>query len=383
MPSAAPGQPFALLITRNFPPLVGGMESVNQHLLEALSRDWRVLLCGPSGSSAFAPSAIAVGETIHKPLFRFLIGAAFRALAMSSRFKPKLVLAGSGLAAPMAWAAAKLTGARFVIYLHGLDIVAPSRIYQRCWLPFIRQSDLVLVNSSHTRRLAIEHGVSSERVQILNPGTNIPKLDDRAGIRFREIFGLSNRPVLLSVGRLTQRKGLAEFVSKALPKVVQEFPSAILVVVGEEASDALHTKAGSERDRIGAAASRAGMEANVVFVGRLTAEGLGEAYQAADAHVFPVLEQPGDVEGFGMVALESAAHGLRTVGFAVGGIPDAVDQPSSGQLVEPGDYQALAAALIACLTTAQTTSHHQSARAFASARDWRHFSARLHELLAG
>jgi phosphatidyl-myo-inositol dimannoside synthase len=54
--------------------------------------------------------------------------------------------------------------------------------------------------------------------------------------------------------------------------------------------------------------------------------------------VFPVLDLPGDVEGFGMVAVEAAAHGLPTAAFAVGGVTDAVANKISGWLVKSGDY---------------------------------------------
>ena len=71
------------------------------------------------------------------------------------------------------------------------------------------------------------------------------------------------RFVLLSVGRLTRRKGLAEFVANALPAILASCPEAQRVIIGEAASDALHTQAGSERDRIAAAASEAGIESSV------------------------------------------------------------------------------------------------------------------------
>jgi phosphatidylinositol alpha-1,6-mannosyltransferase len=103
----------------------------------------------------------------------------------------------------------------------------------------------------------------------------------------------------------------------------------------------------------------------------------------ADLHVFPILELAGDVEGFGMVALESAAHGLRTAGFAVGGVPDAVEQGVTGELVPPADYPGLARAVLTMLESPASEADRQASRRFASDKDWGRFADRLHALLAG
>ena len=381
MREPADARAVALLVTRNFPPLIGGMENVNLHLVRELSQDWQVALCGPAGCRAYVPEAISVSETAIKPLPRFLVGTAMRAAWMAFRLKPEVVIAGSGLAAPMAWLAARLSGARLAVYLHGLDVIAPSRIYQRVWLPFIRACDVVFVNSSNTGKLATGRGVRYQRMSVLHPGTDIPELKPRAGEEFRERFKFGDRPILLSVGRLTRRKGLAEFVTRALPLIVAAYPAAILVVVGEEAVDALHTQAGSERGRILAAAKAANVESNIQFVGRCDPDSLGAAYQAAQAHVFPVLEQVGDVEGFGMVALESAAHALRTVAFAVGGVPDAVSEPGTGRLVAPANYERFAGAVGELLSSPQTDAGRAIAREFAAGKDWTAFGRQLRSTL--
>lgn len=373
-------RPWALLVTRNFPPLLGGMEKLNEHVLAELAGEWRVALAGPAGCAAHAPGAEAIAETNLKPLPVFLLGTAWRALRSARRHRPRLVIAGSGLAAPMAWLAARASGAKFAVYLHGLDVIAPSIIYQHLWLPFIRAADLVLVNSGNTAGLAQGRGVRAERVRVLHPGTNLPDLDAGAGAVFRRKHDLGAAPVLLSVGRLTRRKGLAEFVARALPAIIAQRPDARLVVIGAEAGDALHGHGGGERERILAAARENGVEMSLVFLGSCDEATLSAAYQAARVHVFPVLDLPGDVEGFGMVALESAAHGLPTVAFAVGGVPDAVAPPTTGMLVASGDYDRFAAAVINELAADRDFGRTAACRAFAADKAWPAFGARLRAL---
>ena len=381
MPDSKHSNSLVLLVTRNFPPLLGGMEKVNQHLLSALQPAWRTALCGPAGCAEYASPQTEVKQSRVKPLSAFLAATLWHAMRLAWRRKPEWIIAGSGLTAPIAWMVSRCVGAKVAVYLHGLDIVVPSRVYQWLWLPFIRRCDLVLVNSSSTARLAQGRGLRSDRLHVLYPGTDLPTLNAKVAHDFRERHDFGHRPLLLSVGRLTQRKGLAEFVAKTLPAVVSNYGEALLLIIGDEASDALHTQKGSERERILIAARDAGVEKHLHFLGLCDEATLGAAYQAADLHIFPVLELPGDVEGFGMVALESAAHGLPTVAFAVGGVSDAVQDGLTGTLVKPDDYGNLGEAVIHQLAQGRDSSVTVTCREFAAGKAWPVFGERLRKLL--
>lgn len=374
-------RPLALLVTRNFPPLLGGMEKVNQQLLVALSRAWRTALCGPMGCVDYAPAETMVIQNRLKPLVAFLVTSLWHTVFLAVRNKPEWVIAGSGLTAPVAWLAARCGGGRSAVYLHGLDVTAPSRLYQWLWLPFIRRCDLVLVNSRGTCELAAKNGVPRTATHVLNPGTDLPALDAAAALHFREQHGLGQRPLLLSVGRLTRRKGLVEFIQQALPSVVAKSPEVLLLIIGGDANDALHGHGESERARIVAAARESGTEQNVRMLGRCDEASLSAAYQAASLHVFPVLNLPGDVEGFGMVALEAAAHGLASIAFNVGGVADAVIAGRTGVLVEAGDYRAMSSAIICGLATAPDSANAAACREFAQSKTWPVFADRLLALL--
>jgi phosphatidylinositol alpha-1,6-mannosyltransferase len=363
-----------LQITRNYPPLRGGMERLNARMFEALrGQDETCALLGPSGSTRFAPADTRVSELPAKPLPATILASVVRGIAMAREIRPDLVLAGSGLAAPAAVMAARACGARSAVYLHGLDIIAPSRLYRALWLPCIRRCHGVIVNSANTRRLAIEAGVDAERIAIVHPGTDLPAVDPGARARFRERHGINaTAPILLSVGRMTARKGLAEFVANALPAIVAKCPQTRLLVVGDNAPDALHRGAGAGFERVRAAAAEAGVIEAVHWLGPCSEAELADAYQGADVHVFPVLDVPGDVEGFGMVAIEAAAHGLPTVAFDVGGVADAVVDGSNGRLIRADDYDAFAQATIDLLAN-KAVDAEKRARAFAREFSWERF----------
>lgn len=365
-----------LITTRNLPPLTGGMERLNWHLAHELSQCCEVGLCGPHGSRELSPAQAPVLKTFaSQPLLRFMLESLAATLITAWRFRPALVIAGSGVTAPHAWLAGRLTGARMLVYLHGLDLIAEHPLYRTFFLPSIRRADQVLVNSHNTARLARAAGVLPQRIDILHPGVTLPpKPDRRRSDDFRRMIDAKQRPILLSVGRLTPRKGLLEFIRHALPTIVAAQPDALLVVIGGEASQKLGASdSARQTEAIRRAAEGLGLAGHLRLLGYVDDERLEQAYQASRVHLFPVLDIPGDVEGFGMVAVEAAAHGLVTVAFKAGGVCDAVAQDVSGILIPTGDYTGFAKAVIALLAADQTQHQVDQCRHFASRFSWERF----------
>lgn len=375
--------PRVLLITRNFPPFRGGMERLNDRMFRHLhALEPGSSLVGPKGSAHYAPMGSEVEEIAAGPLPATVLSSITKGLRMARRTRPDVVLAGSGLTAPAAVLAARAAVAIPAVYLHGLDIVVPSHVYRLAWLPFVRRCHRVLVNSSNTAQLAIKAGVDPARIRVVHPGTELPRQDPTARARFRAKFGLDEAtPVLLSVGRLTGRKGLAEFVDKSLPRIVAEHPALRFLIIGDEASDALHRGKGAGIGRVLAAAKLHGIAGAIQWLGPSTEAELADAYQGADLHVFPVRDVPGDVEGFGMVAIEAAAHGLLTVAFDVGGVSDAVVHGITGKLIQAGHYDEFTSAILSTLEL-DPPQHAAAARAAMDRFSWGRFGHELINALA-
>lgn len=375
----APGRrPRLLLVTRNLPPLRGGMERLNLHMAEEAARWAEVTVVGPAGCRGHLPPHVHAIELPVRPLGRFLLRSAFAAWRAARDVD--LVLAGSGLTAPAALLAARRAGAPAVAYLHGLDLVTPHPVYRACWLPAMRHLSRAITNSRNTERLAEEAGVAHGRVAILHPGTRLPDAAAAAG-DFRERHGLGAGPLLLSVGRLTERKGLAAFVEHVLPTIVARHPDARLVVIGDDAPDALQRHGtGDPSTRLREAVQAARLDHHVVRLGACDEATLQQAYAAASVHVFPVRHVPGDVEGFGMVAIEAAAQGLPTVAFDVGGVGDAIADGRSGYLVAPDDHACFAERVLQVIAQGRSAMA-DSARSFAEGFSWDAFGRRLRRLL--
>jgi glycosyltransferase involved in cell wall biosynthesis len=149
-----------------------------------------------------------------------------------------------------------------------------------------------------------------------------------------ELFhpGDSREPdLMLFVGKLTEQKGLARLL-RAMTHMRQR---ARLAVVGAGRVDDAGLRA---------LARELGLEERIEWLPLLTQPELATQYRRAAIHVVPALD-----EGLGLTAVESLLSETPVVGFRSGGLPDIVPDGVAGQLVEPGDEQALASALDAVL----------------------------------
>jgi phosphatidylinositol alpha-1,6-mannosyltransferase len=369
-----------LLVTRNFPPLVGGMENLNLHICKSLVSSFHMAIAGPEGSAQIHKLKNFIEFPV-RPLWRYVAFSLGKSIFLALRIKPNIVFCGSGAAILAGYFSAKLTGASLVCYLHGLDVIVDSKIYQWIFLPLIKRSNLILVNSKHTCGLAIAAGVDPLSIKILSPGVELPNFSTKidASQQFRLKFNIGNAPFLLIAGRITTRKGIAEFIRNIMPNITAAHPELQLIIIGDEAVDAMKCSFGV-KDNIIATVDALNLHANVKLIGSVDDAMFSAAFFAAEMLIFPVLNIANDVEGFGMVAIEAAAHGLPTIGFSVGGIPDAISHNHSGWLVEAGDYPHMSSVILNAYSSAQFgTVTSESCIEFSKQFSWECFKTKLND----
>ena len=143
------------------------------------------------------------------------------------------------------------------------------------------------------------------------------------------------RIAILTVGRLHPRKGQLFIIEalQALPAAQRE--QIEYWMVGGNSKE-------NYEERLREAADRSGLVVN--FFGRVADDELAHLYSQADIFAMTSIDHRHSVEGFGLVYLEAAAHGLPVVAHAVGGVPEAVVDNVTGLLVPPADQPALTAA---------------------------------------
>jgi glycosyltransferase involved in cell wall biosynthesis len=180
-----------------------------------------------------------------------------------------------------------------------------------------------IANSDSTRRLAEARGLAPVCTITIGASPHYFELARRPCLDADFERQRRGRTLLITVGRLVRRKGVAWFVRHVLPKL----SNVLYVVVG----------VGPEREEILRAATETGMQDNVCLVGKVSDERLLELLSVSDVFVMPNIEVPGDVEGFGIVAIEAAAAGVPVVAARLEGIPDAIADGQNGHLVEAGN----------------------------------------------
>ncbi|MEO1320651.1 MAG: glycosyltransferase, partial [Pseudomonadota bacterium] len=144
----------------------------------------------------------------------------------------------------------------------------------------------------------------------------------------RQLLGRDHRgPLIGVIAQLIDRKG-HRFLLRALPGLREAYPDLAVVFLGR----------GALRETLEAEVDAAGLAGCVHFAG--FREDLAGLLPALDLVVHPAL-----MEGLGVSLLEAAAASVPVVGFAAGGVMEAVANEHSGLLVESGDAIALGAAI--------------------------------------
>lgn len=235
--------------------------------------------------------------------------------------------------------ASLLFGVRTIIYVHGEEISTRTRYDQRGVRRrrFLRHADGVVAVSRFTRDYLISgFGVPTDKVALIPNGVDTARFvprPRRADLVQR--YGLADKRVLLTVGRLYARKG-ADRVIESLPALRREIPNLVYLIVGE----------GPYRVTLSERAESLGVSHAVIFTGELPDDELVDHYALADAFVMANREMPdGDTEGFGLVFLEANACGVPVVAGSAGGSPDAVKDGINGLLIDGNDPTAIAAAV--------------------------------------
>ena len=343
---------MTLLITDDFPPRLGGVATYYSEIAKRLPAGMISVLTAPLDPGV-AGREMARGFPVYRePLIHTSPWAwpkwttalsALRRLQRQYRFGRWWV----GQVLPygtVAWRLHRRLGVPYLVTVHGMDIGIPrGRRRALCGL-ILRAAHHVVANSQATADRLSAYGVPRGKVSVITPGVNHPTAVPATGLRtLTERYHLAGAKVILTVGRLVERKNHRQIIS-VVPSLLRMFPGLKYVIAGD----------GPYRSPLQALAHKTGISDHVIFTGEATGETISAWYELADAVVMvPRRERSGDVEGFGMTYLEASSHGKPVIGADLPGIREAVAHGLSGLLVSAEDDQQLLAALKRLLQDSQ------------------------------
>jgi glycosyltransferase involved in cell wall biosynthesis len=198
-----------------------------------------------------------------------------------------------------------------------------------------QQATLIVAVSSYSAdRIVKLYNVNAAKIRVVPNGVDTERfMQQENSAEIRQQFGLGDEPCVLFVGGLVSRKGLPYLV-EAAKKVVKQKVNTQFLIVGD----------GPLRIQLKGTIASAGLGDNFKFLGSLKDSELPKIYNCADVFVLPSVQ-----EGQGIVLLEAQSSGVPVVAFNSGGVKEAMRNGETGLLVQPGNTDDLAEALIKLL----------------------------------
>ena len=368
-----------LLVTNDFPPKVGGIQSYLWELWRRLPPEEFVVLTtahpdAPAFDAAqpFRVERVASSVLLPTPaLIRRIDRLAAEVGASFVILDPALPLGALGprLALP------------YLVVGHGAEITVPGRVpgSRQALAGVLRGCRASVAAGGYVAEEMRRAAGRSIEVLVVPPGVDVERFRPLpAGERpaARRALGLPDHgPLIVNVGRLVPRKG-TDVLIDSLSRLQKRYPDLTLAVAGT----------GRQQESLERQAAR--RRAPVRFRGRVAEEALSRLYGCGDVFAAPNrtrwagLEQ----EGFGIVFLEAAACGLPQVAGESGGAPEAVADGETGFLVgRPEDPEAVADALGRLLDDPQLRARmgERSRERAEAAFSYPVLAARLHDYLAG
>jgi phosphatidylinositol alpha-1,6-mannosyltransferase len=339
--------PSILLVTNDFGPRAGGIETFVMGLLERVPKGEVIVYTSHQSSTGeydrrwrdeYGVEVVRDKSSILLPTPRVI-----RNLQKLIR-RRNLSTVWFGAAAPLGVSARWLrkAGAEHIVALtHGHEVW-----WSKVW-PFslaiseiARNVDVVTYLGDFTQQAIARRFKDQNKLIKIAPGIDTEHFRPLDGRELREKYGIADRATIVSVGRLVHRKGQDRLV-EAMPLVLKEIPEAHLVFIGE----------GPHRKKLDQLVKRHKLENHVTFIGRIQYSDLPRHFSLGDIFAMPSRSRLFglEVEGLGIVYLEASACGLPVVGGNSGGAPDAVKEGITGFVVDGNKLPEIADRIITLL----------------------------------
>ena len=310
-----------LIVTKTFPPEVGGMQNLMWGLANELSKHHMIKVFAD-----FYENHNFFDEEVSFSIERvggIKLLRKFRKAQLINEFIRENKV--DGIIADH-WKSLEhlKTNKKKICLIHGKEInhEKGTSLNKRV-LQVLNNIETIVANSEYTKNLAISLGVKQNKIIVINPGVNpVEELDKKTLDKVENLLKHKS-PRLITVSRFDKRKN-HEKVIMTLRNLKQIYPSIIYICVGY----------GDEEENIKKLVAELGLQPQVMFFRDISNELKNALVAKSDIFVMPSVVYKKSVEGFGIAYVEAAQYGLPSLGGKDGGAADAIEHEKTGLICD-------------------------------------------------
>ena len=346
-----------LVVTRSFPPELGGMQSLMWGLSRELSKNFMIKVFADhiEGHKDFDEQASFSIERVGgiKLLRKYR-----KAQLINEYVKEHKV---DGIIADH-WKSLELikTSEKKYCLIHGKEINHPKNSRQnKRILKVLNSVEKVIANSQYTKNLAINCGVIENKIVVINCGVDpAQQLNKKTLDKVESILKVKN-PRLITVSRFDKRKNHEKIVM-ALRNLKQIYPDIVYICIGY----------GEEEENIKKLVKELDLEAQVMFFKDISNDLKNALVSKSNIFVMPSIIHKKSVEGFGIAYVEAAQYGIPSIGGKDGGAADAIDHEKTGLICDGNNLEDIYSSINSLLENKKYLELGKNAKEFVNKFKW-------------
>jgi phosphatidylinositol alpha-1,6-mannosyltransferase len=346
-----------LIVTRSFPPELGGMQSLMWGLARELSKNFMIKVFADyiENHKEFDEQATFSIERVGGPK---LLRKYRKAYLIDEFIKNGKV---NGIIADH-WKSLEhlKTNKKKYCLIHGKEInhARGSGINKRL-LTVLNNVEKVIANSKYTKDLAISIGVKADNIIVINPGINpIKDLDQKSLEKVDSLLAVKT-PRLITVSRFDKRKNHQKVIM-ALRNLKQIYPDIIYICIGY----------GDEEENIKDLVKELDLEGQVMFFKDISEDLKNALVAKSNIFVMPSIIYKSSVEGFGIAYTEAAQLSIPSIGGKDGGASDAIDHGKTGLICDGNNLDDIYSSINSMFENKKYLEYGKNAKEFVSKFYW-------------
>ena len=351
-----------LVVTRNFPPDIGGMQILMGGLSESLLNHGpvKVFAYEYQDSNIYdSKSSINIERVKGIKLFRKYRKANLVNNFMNTNPSIRAVFADHWKSLELIKTEC-LKKTRSFCLLHSKEInhEIGSSLNKRL-IKSTNKADFIIANSNFTKKLAIKVGINPSKIHVIFPGIQKPKIvENISKIKAEKIFGESF-PKIITVARLDKRKG-HDKILMLIKNLKPKFPKIKYVSVGT----------GEEENNLVKLSKELSLEKEVIFLKNIDSDLKIALIAEANLFLMPSRIEKRSVEGFGISFVEAASYGVASIGGKDGGASDAITHNKTGLICDGKDLSSIYDSVIDFFQNEKFIKYGRDAKKFSENFHW-------------